>query len=275
MRKKSGGRVGRARRNRRRRAIRLSILLSLAGCVAGVCALGMVLLASGDPQMAVMPTSRPVEKEVRTMPDMTPIALSAAGDSPEASIPLVNWENPIDYEPEELVPVNLVCSVEYVEIINYQHLIDKTAGAAANEMFQAATEEGIGRFIINSAYRSVEAQEAIWEARISKNPDYGKNPFQNPVKAMPGSLSEHATGLAIDILSVNYNTADDGFGDSEEGRWLAENAHKFGFIQRYPQDKEHITGVIYEPWHYRYVGVDVATEIYESGLCLEEYLGQA
>ncbi len=89
---------------------------------------------------------------------------------------------------------------------------------------------------------------------------------------MPGCMSEHTTGLALDILSENHETANDAYGETPEGRWLVENAHRYGFILRYPEGKEHITGVIYEPWHYRYVGVEAATEIWERGICLEEYL---
>ena len=89
--------------------------------------------------------------------------------------------------------------------------------------------------------------------------------------ATPG-FSEHQTGLAIDVSadSVN-NRLDESFGDSTEGKWLAENAHLYGFIIRYPKDKTKITGYSYEPWHIRYVGKPLAKYIYENNLCLEEY----
>ena len=107
---------------------------------------------------------------------------------------------------------------------------------------------------------------------MDEDPDYGQDPYKNPVKVLPGKCSEHPTGLAVDILSEKYQEANEGYADTAEGRWLRENAHTYGFILRYPEKKEQITGVIYEPWHYRYVGAEAAAEIYEKGLCLEEYV---
>ena len=92
--------------------------------------------------------------------------------------------------------------------------------------------------------------------------------------AKPG-YSEHQTGLAFDIGGKNSKLwANDGFHNTTEAKWLANNAHNYGFILRYPKGKEHITGYKYESWHYRYVGVELAKKIYNSGLCLEEYLGE-
>ena len=85
--------------------------------------------------------------------------------------------------------------------------------------------------------------------------------------AKPGQ-SEHQTGIAFDINQANRS-----FVGTKEAKWLQENCYKFGFIIRYPEGKESITGYVYEPWHIRYVGENVAKEIFESGLCLEEYLG--
>ena len=84
--------------------------------------------------------------------------------------------------------------------------------------------------------------------------------------ARPGH-SEHQTGLAFDL-----NSLDQSFGQTKEGKWIAANSWKYGFILRYPQDKEAQTGYMYEPWHVRYLGKDVAKKVYDSGLCLEEYL---
>ena len=85
--------------------------------------------------------------------------------------------------------------------------------------------------------------------------------------ARPG-YSEHQTGLAFDIINT-----DPSFDSTPEGKWLAANCYKYGFIIRYPKGKENITGFVYEPWHIRYLGVEIATSVYDSGLCLEEYLG--
>ena len=183
---------------------------------------------------------------------------------------LVNRQYPNEStdRPSDLITMGDFFSDE-VTLQNPQGSINKTAAAAAKEMFEDARDEGIGKYIITTAYRSVAYQEAEYEEYMRKNPgrDIGK--------VLPGKASEHTTGLAIDILSESHNVADDDFFYTQEGKWLYDNAYKYGFILRYPKDKEEITGVIFEPWHYRYVGKAAAKQIHESGMCLEEYLGKA
>lgn len=195
----------------------------------------------------------------------------AAESSRHNFLLLVNWDNPYYGGSFELVRLDKVIDKGLVAMKNH-HQIDKTAGAAANAMFRAAKEEGVGKLVIDNAYRSVERQETMWKKRLRRNKNYGANPYQEPVKVLPGGKSEHATGLALDIFAKSYQKSNAAFGNTAEGRWLAQNAHKYGFILRYPADKQHITGVVYEPWHFRYVGVAPATEMYEQRLCLEEYL---
>lgn len=185
---------------------------------------------------------------------------------------LVNWDNPApNQRPEDLIQLDQVFGEE-VALVNGSGCIQKDAAAAAKQMCLDAGKQGIGPYKIASAYRSVEYQEELFQARLARDPDYGKNPYENPVKTLPGACSEHTTGLAMDILSVAYEQSDEGYGDTAEGKWLMEHAHEYGFILRYPKQKEHLTGVVYEPWHYRFVGVQAATEIYQKDLCLEEYL---
>ena len=92
------------------------------------------------------------------------------------------------------------------------------------------------------------------------------------VVAYPGT-SEHNLGLAADIVAKDYQLLDDKQADTPEAKWLKENCWRYGFILRYPTDKTGETGIIFEPWHYRYVGKEAAREIMEQGICLEEYLG--
>ena len=91
--------------------------------------------------------------------------------------------------------------------------------------------------------------------------------------AQPGT-SEHQTGLALDIVAAGYQILDEEQEDTAEQKWLMENSWKYGFILRYPSEKSDITGIGYEPWHYRYVGKAAAADIYRTGVCLEEYLSQ-
>ena len=91
--------------------------------------------------------------------------------------------------------------------------------------------------------------------------------------AWPGE-SEHATGLAMDIVSSDYAGLDEKQGETDDQKWLMEHCYEYGFILRYPKDKSEDTGIIYEPWHYRYVGVEAALAIRDQGVTLEEYLNE-
>lgn len=140
------------------------------------------------------------------------------------------------------------------------------------EMFDDMRAQGIYPFV-RAGYRSRETQEQVLEDRIAsyQSEGYSKSRARElalETVAEPGT-SEHELGLAVDI-----NADDDRSTGDEVYAWLAENAYKYGFIQRYPEDKTEITGIDYEPWHYRYVGKSAAGEIYNSGECLEEYLGE-
>lgn len=114
-----------------------------------------------------------------------------------------------------------------------------------------------------SGYRSYTTQQNLYNNYVAT---YGQEEADT-FSAKPGT-SEHQTGLAMDVGWI-----DDAYGETASGKWLAANCHKYGFIIRYPKGKEDITGYKYEPWHIRYLGVDIATDVYQSGLCLEEYLG--
>ncbi len=129
---------------------------------------------------------------------------------------------------------------------------------------------------ICSAYRTQETQEYLFGNKVGRLIAEGfdeKTAETEAAKvvALPGT-SEHQLGLAADIIDSTYTQLDNGQENTSTQKWLMENSWKYGFILRYPSGKSDITGIIYEPWHYRYVGAETAAEIYESGLCLEEYL---
>ena len=139
-----------------------------------------------------------------------------------------------------------------------------------NEMYLAAKADGVDLVPI-SGYRSVERQKNNFERKIQTYMDQGYDKIEATQKAatiiLPPGTSEHNAGLAMDICSL-YES----FENTKEFKWLSENAADYGFILRYPEDKQDITKIIYEPWHWRYVGVDAAKEMKASGQCLEEYL---
>ncbi|MBE6899754.1 MAG: D-alanyl-D-alanine carboxypeptidase family protein [Ruminococcaceae bacterium] len=156
---------------------------------------------------------------------------------------LVNRENPL---PEDF-------SVETVVIDDQNHTVDARIAADLSALIAAGESEGLD-FVFYTAFRSVEKQNEL---------------FREGKTDVPGGSGEHNTGLAVDIGCAKGN-----FVGSPEEKWLLEHAHEFGFILRYPADKTEITGFAHEPWHFRYVGREQAKLIFESGLCLEEYLAQ-
>ena len=146
---------------------------------------------------------------------------------------------------------------------------------AAKEMLADAKKAGL-HIDICSAYRSVERQEQVFgesmKERVKDGMSYWDAFNETALNvAIPGT-SEHALGLALDLISNQYTELDERQETTAEAKWLKENCHKYGFILRYPPEKTNITGIIYEPWHYRYVGVENATEIMKLGITLEEYL---
>ena len=145
---------------------------------------------------------------------------------------------------------------------DYNPGLDSEAESAFNTLSEAAANQGLDIYL-SSGFRSYETQVRIYESYVDS---YGKE-SADTFSARPG-YSEHQTGLVIDV-----NTIDDSFAGTPEAEWLANHAHEYGFIIRYPKGKESITGYKYEPWHIRYLGVEKATEVYNSGLTLEEFLG--
>lgn len=165
-----------------------------------------------------------------------------------------------DYIPDDLVNVSQnyawgEVGSQKVRVVAYNAFLD---------MWNAANEEGY-YLMINSSYRSYEDQEIVYNNYKNSSGER----FADSIAARPGS-SEHQTGLALDIFSKT-NTNKNTFSQTDEAKWLKENAHNFGFILRYPEDKVDITGYSFESWHYRYVGVDIATYIYENDITYEEY----
>ncbi len=182
---------------------------------------------------------------------------------------LVNRKNNLNetYVPDDLVSLDDVPTVLENPEVNQ---LRKDAYIALKELFAAAKDEEEYVLYARSGYRSYYTQEALYKSYVSNNGQTAADKYS----AKPGQ-SEHQTGLAMDITceALNY-VLDDTFGDTEEGKWVSENAHRFGFIIRYPKGKEDITGYLFEPWHIRYLGQELATKVFESGLTLEEYFEQ-
>ena len=171
---------------------------------------------------------------------------------------LVNQDNPLpeDYAPKELV--NLYAQKRHFLLANSAIELEKEAFEAANRMFEQAEKENMNGFILTSGYRSRERQAELYAQAEG-------NTAQKP------GCSEHETGLAFDV-TARYDTGT--FEDTPQFAWLKKHCWEWGFVLRYPKGKEAITGIDYEPWHYRYVGEEAALRIRERDCTLEEYCAE-
>ena len=178
---------------------------------------------------------------------------------------LVNKTNEIDrdYKPGDLSGIEYYAADRSPE----GRYMRTEAANAFHRLADAAREQGL-ELVVTTAYRSYGFQSTLYNNYVARDGQEAADKYS----AQPGK-SEHQTGLAADLSSpsVNYQLTLD-FADTKEGQWLAENAHLFGFIIRYPEGKEDITGYQYEPWHIRYTGLTAAEYIYNNNITLEEYL---
>lgn len=234
------------RRTTRRRGRRLA-LLALAALIFALAAVGAVHGAARLGEAAQHPADT----------YSAPLG-SAQVDELPWYLTLVNASHPI--------PAGM--HIETVETASGAR-VDERIAQPLEELFAAAREAGYAPYV-NSGFRTRDDQEQILEDRIEGYEAEGLAPDDAEREARrwvaePGT-SEHELGLAVDI--------NDALGDEGLYDWLAEHAHEYGFIQRYPSDKADVTGISFEPWHYRYVGVEDATAIWGSGLVLEEYLAR-
>ncbi len=185
--------------------------------------------------------------------------------TPDSYTVLVNKEYglPSDYIPDDLVVPNVRFSFSYYD---EKKQLRKVPAEALEELFTAAQSEGL---IIKgvSGYRSYKRQQTLYNNYLRTQGVEHTEKYS----AKPG-YSEHQSGLSIDVSSASAgNDLTEAFGNTAEGQWLAENCYKYGFIIRYPEGKESITGYAYEPWHIRYVGTELATYLTKNDLTLEEY----
>lgn len=247
----------------------------VVAAVLGVLITVLVLASQGEP-----PTAEPTPSDLSS-PTPTPTATPTATptptptptfdmarfsiDDPASPWVVVNKLRPLapqDYAPGDLVDVP-------VPFVNAPLMRAEASGQLV-AMFQQFTAETGLQMQSQSAYRSYGTQVSVyngWVARLGQE-------AADLTSARPGH-SEHQTGLVMDISAVPATCAlDQCFADTPQGQWLAANAWKWGFILRYPNGLTHITGYEFEPWHYRYVGVDLATQMHDRGiLTLEEFFG--
>ena len=179
-------------------------------------------------------------------------------DISKKELMLVNKFNYLDenYAPDDIVKVSM-------QFAYGDNEIKKEVYEKFRSMYNDAKKEGL-YLIITSSYRDYNFQKELWDSYANQKGDE----WADSVSARAG-YSEHQTGYTLDIVTYNANMSS--FEKTDEFKWLQDNAYKYGFILRYPKDKEDITGYSYESWHYRYVGKDVATKIKKLGITFDEY----
>ncbi|MBE7017336.1 MAG: D-alanyl-D-alanine carboxypeptidase family protein [Ruminococcaceae bacterium] len=215
---------------------------------------------ASTPDVPEHPQVSPETVQPTPTPDPTPTPTPEPySDKPDIDISsweyvLVNADNNIsDYVPE-------------LTVIEGSQSFDTRAVAFLEEFIAAARGEGLSVYL-SSSYRSYNEQSYLYDRKVSQ---YGDPAVAATIVAPPGT-SEHQTGLCADITDMYYASKDRSLENTALFKWMKAHCHEYGFILRYPDGKQDITGIIYEPWHFRYVGKEVASYIMENELTLEEF----
>jgi zinc D-Ala-D-Ala carboxypeptidase len=210
---------------------------------------------------------------LETTEEATELVILLADEEDEGLPILVNKDHPLpdDYEPDDLVNMRDYCDASIVSIKGSEIQGARVAVDALLAMLTQAQAEGIDSWQVSAGYRSVAYQQELYDEKVYEYRQQGMSGSQarsaaGKLVALPG-CSEHHTGLAFDITVPGKS-----FGGTKQAKWLEEHCWEWGFILRYPADKTDITGITNEPWHFRYVGIEAATEMHETGECLEEYI---
>ncbi|MDR0596315.1 MAG: M15 family metallopeptidase [Clostridiales Family XIII bacterium] len=248
-----GRRSSESRRARMRMRQRI-----LTGAALAALAVAIALIASkaaapqpgaeggaGSPQPSGVPSETDIPKKGET---------ETIADIGDGRTVLVNAWHPL---PKDYAPAAITDLMEIVAISDVSVCAADEVVSPLTKMINGAEEAGHTGLFVTSGYRTYDEQRRIYKESADKS------------YVQPAGCSEHQTGLAVDIMKLGVNM--ESFGDDPASEWLYENSWRYGFIVRYPQDKSEITGISYEPWHFRYVGKEVAKLCHEKNICLEEY----
>ena len=276
------------------------LILAAAAMLAGLILVGEsgILDIAFSSDVSTDVSQIPVESESvvsgSTPNDSSPSAPASAGPSaPQAPVSSSSSSSSASSEPQPqkidpnddwrlmLVNADHLLPEDYTfekVVIEDNFTFDARAAQALAEMLEAGRAAGYSLRIV-STYRTVERSDYLYTSKVSEYQALGYSEEDAAVEAArwvaPPRQSEHNAGLAIDVVSRDYDQVYGDlmheFEDFPAFTWLSEHCAEFGFILRYPEDKQEITGITYEPWHYRYVGVEHAQKMQELDLCLEEY----
>ena len=253
-----------SRRRRRRRYARPL----WAAAVMVVCLISIAFYLAGHGSREPSDSEEPDHSRLAGVDPAPKTDPDEPENTPSAQAPwnliLVNTWNPL---PEDY-------SITTTQFGNGQ-AVDERCYSDLQAMLDACRADGLSP-VVCSSYRTWEKQETLYNNLVDKLTAQGYSAEDAKEAAgkeiaVPGT-SEHQSGLAVDIVDLNHQILDSAQEDTPVQKWLMEHCWEYGFILRYPNGKSELTGIIYEPWHYRYVGREAAKEITEAGLCLEEYL---
>ncbi len=246
-----------AKKNKALVIIGAVVLAALLVCLAVVIAQNARAQKTAEEERLTASVTPAPTPAITPMPAPTPTP-GPYSDKPDIDITsweyrLANADNSIgEYTPE-------------LDTVEGQKL-DKRMTDAMKDFVAAARAQGLSVYL-SSGYRSYDEQNYLYQRKVSQ---YGEEQAKKIV-APPGT-SEHQTGLACDITDKYYEFKDSSLENTALYQWMSQHCQEYGFIVRYPKDKEDVTGIIYEPWHFRYVGKDAAEYIMDKGLCLEEFV---
>ena len=250
----------RRRQKRYREAMRNRIIpaVLLAGIIVGA-----IFIIKGCKKDETLPADDQQEQQTDTPEENTQEPPVNVDDE---LLTVVNPWNPL--------PEDWVCDLV---TLSDGRRVDSRCYEAFEEMMAACRDAGYAPFLC-SAYRTQETQQSLYDNKVQRLMNSGMGEEEAKVEAakavaIPGT-SEHQLGLAVDIVDANMQDLTDEQENTETQKWLMANSWRYGFIHRYPNDKTDITGIIYEPWHYRYVGKAAAQDIFNRDITLEEYVGK-
>ena len=250
----------RRRQQRYREAMRNR---AIAAVVLVALIVGAVFIVKGCKKDETLPADDQQEQQTDTPEENTQEPPANVDDE---LLTVVNPWNPL--------PEDWVCDLV---TLSDGRRVDSRCYEAFEEMMAACRDAGYAPFLC-SAYRTQETQQSLYDNKVQRLMNSGMGEEEAKVEAakavaIPGT-SEHQLGLAVDVVDANMQDLTDEQENTETQKWLMANSWRYGFIHRYPNDKTDITGIIYEPWHYRYVGKAAAQDIFNRDITLEEYVGK-
>lgn len=238
-----------------------------------------LLLCGCHRNAAELNHSETSSSEITHVQSATSIEIPPSSSSEE---PKSSSEQPISSEQEDwrlilVNPNNPIPDDWSVDLTmtSYGYEVDSRITKNVDELINAAADDGV-TLLICYGYRTIEQSRQLFEKQVNKQLSYGLSQEEAIAEAKhwvaPPGTSEHHTGLALDVVTPSHQVLNHEYANTDAGIWLAEHSWEYGFVIRFPEDKQDITGITYEPWHVRYVGKEHAAAMHESHECLEEYL---